>query len=145
MNRTRTVIVATIASSTLALTACSGDSEGSSMVGAIVPTTSESVTVGSANFAENVLLAEIYSAALEAQGVTVERKLDVGAREELVPQLEAGEIDLVPEYSGALLSYLDSKAKASSSADVYRQLVQKVPTGLEVLDQSKAEDKDAWW
>ena len=113
------------------------------MVGDVVPTTSQTVTVGSANFAENVLLAEIYAAALEANGVTVQRKLDVGTREELVPQIKAGEIDVVPEYSGALLSYLQPEAKASSSADVYRQLVQAVPDGLRVLDQSKAEDKDA--
>ncbi|MBT0769513.1 glycine/betaine ABC transporter substrate-binding protein [Kineosporia sp. J2-2] len=141
MKRTRTVIVAALASSLLVLTACGGGSEATGATAS--PSSSETIVIGSANFSENVLLAEIYAQALEAQGVTVERKLDLGSREDLVPQLQDGSIDLTPEYSGALLTYFDDSTSAVSSADVYRELTEAVPEGLEVLDQSEAEDKDA--
>jgi osmoprotectant transport system substrate-binding protein len=142
MNRTRTVIVATLAASSLALAACGGGSDPAA-ASSPSPSTNETVVVGSANFSENVLLAEIYAQALEAQGVKVTRKLNVGTREELIPQLKQGKIDLTPEYSGALLTYLDPKTKDTTSAEVYRDLATQLPKGLEVLEQSKAEDKDA--
>jgi osmoprotectant transport system substrate-binding protein len=142
MNRTRTVIVATLAASSLALAACGGGSDPAA-ASSPSPSTNETVVVGSANFSENVLLAEIYAQALEAQGVKVTRKLNVGTREELIPQLKQGKIDLTPEYSGALLTYLDPKTKDTTSAEVYRDLATRMPKGLEVLEQSKAEDKDA--
>lgn len=101
MNRTRTVIVATLAASSLALTACGGGSDDSAAASSPSPSTNETVVIGSANFSENVLLAEIYAQALEAQGVKVQRKMNVGTREDLIPQLKQGKIDLIPEYSGA--------------------------------------------
>ena len=50
----------------------------------------ESLSVGSANFPENVILAEIYAQALEAQGATIEKKLNIGARPKYWESLEAG-------------------------------------------------------
>ena len=143
MNRTRTVIVATLAASSLALTACGGGSDDSAAASSPSPSTNETVVIGSANFSENVLLAEIYAQALEAQGVKVQRKMNVGTREDLIPQLKQGKIDLIPEYSGALLTYLQPKTKDTTSAEIYRDLAGAMPKGLEVLEQSKAEDKDA--
>jgi osmoprotectant transport system substrate-binding protein len=102
-----------------------------------------SLTIGSANFQENVLLAEIYAGALKAKGVTVTKKLNIGSRETYIPGLKDGSIDLIPEYSGVLLQYFDKGAAAVSSADVYTALAKAVPANLEVLEQSKAEDKDA--
>ena len=58
-------------------------------------------------FPENEIIAEIYAQGLEAKGVKVKKKLNIGAREVYIPALENGEIDLLPEYSGNLLSYLD--------------------------------------
>ncbi len=53
--------------------------------------------VGSANFPENVLLADIYAEALKDQGATIsETKLNIGSREKYVPGLEDGSIDLLP-------------------------------------------------
>jgi osmoprotectant transport system substrate-binding protein len=101
------------------------------------------LTIGSANFPESSTLAEIYAAALEAQGAKVKTKLNIGSRETYVPGLQDGSIDLIPEYSGALLSYLDKKATAVSSVDVYTALKKTMPAKLTVLDQSEAQDKDA--
>lgn len=102
----------------------------------------ESLTVGSANFTENVILAEIYAQALEAQGADVSTKLNIGSREKYYPALEQGSLDLFPEYTGATLSYLDKNAEASSPEDVAKALAEALPENLEALDYSEAEDND---
>ena len=76
---------------------------------------SDTITIGSAAFPENEIIAEIYAQALEAKGVKVTKKLNIGAREAYIKALKNGEIDLLPEYSGNLLSYLDPKATATSA------------------------------
>jgi osmoprotectant transport system substrate-binding protein len=103
----------------------------------------QTLKVGSANFQENVILANIYAQALQAQGATVSTQLNIGSRETYMPGLQDGSIDLIPEYSGVLLQYFDKQATATSSEDVYAALPAALPQGLVVLDQSKAEDKDA--
>ena len=60
--------------------------------------------IGSANFDEAAVVAEIYAQALEAAGFTVERNLYTGPRETTLPALESGELNLMPEYIGSLLS-----------------------------------------
>jgi osmoprotectant transport system substrate-binding protein len=102
-----------------------------------------SVIVGSANFPENVLLAEIYAGALQAKGVEVTKKLNIGSREAYIPGLQDGSIDLIPEYTGNLLAYFKKDSTATSADDVYAELPDALPDKLEVLDQSQAEDKDA--
>jgi osmoprotectant transport system substrate-binding protein len=101
------------------------------------------LTIGSANFQENVILANIYAQALQAQGATVSTQLNIGSRETYMPGLEDGSIDLIPEYSGVLLQYFDPEATAVSSEDVYAALPEALPENLTVLEQSEAEDKDA--
>ncbi|WP_111766438.1 ABC transporter substrate-binding protein [Nakamurella deserti] len=102
------------------------------------------VKIGSANFPESALLAEIYAGALEAKGLTVEKTLNIGNREAYYKALQDGSIDLIPEYSGALLSYKDKAATAVSAEDVYAALPAVVqPDGLEVLEPSQAEDNDS--
>jgi glycine betaine/choline ABC-type transport system substrate-binding protein len=103
----------------------------------------QTLKVGSANFQENVILAEIYAAALQAQGATVSTQLNLGSRETYIPGLQDGSIDLIPEYTGNLLRNFDKQATAVSSQDVYAALPAALPSGLSVLDQSQAEDKDA--
>lgn len=101
------------------------------------------LTVGSANFQENVTIAEIYAEALKDQGATITTKLNIGSRETYIPGLKDGSIDLIPEYSGVLLQYFDPKAIAVTSPTVFAALAKAVPAGLTVLAQSAAEDKDA--
>ncbi len=103
----------------------------------------DTITVGSAAFPENEIIAEIYAQALEANGVTVKKKLNIGAREAYIPAMTNGEIDLLPEYSGNLLQFVDKNATATSAEDVADALSSALPEGLEVLDVSEAEDKDS--
>ncbi len=101
------------------------------------------LTVGSANFQENVLLANMYAEALKAAGATVTTKLNIGSREKYVPGLKSGSIDLLPEYNGSILQYLDPKATATAPTDVFAALGKVLPANLIVLTQSAAQDSDA--
>ena len=100
------------------------------------------ITIGSANFSENALVAEIYAQVLEAAGYPVERKLNVGNREIYAPALEDGSLDLVPEYVGSALSFkggtptADAVATAQALADAWAD------AGIAVLDPAPAQDKN---
>ena len=102
-----------------------------------------SLTVGSANFPENVILGDIYAQALQAQGATVKTKPNIGARPKYYPALKSGSLDLFPEYTGSILAFLDKNATATSSGDVYAALAKALPSNLIELDQAEAQDSDA--
>jgi osmoprotectant transport system substrate-binding protein len=101
------------------------------------------IVVGvSGAFAENQIVAEMYAQVLERAGYTVERQLDLRSREVSQNALEAGYIDVKPEYLSSLLLFLDPNAEASAeAADVARQTVQLLESrGLTLLTPSAAED-----
>jgi osmoprotectant transport system substrate-binding protein len=101
------------------------------------------ITVGSANFPENVVLAEIYAGALSAKDFDVSKKLNIGSREALFPALKNGEITVVPEYTGALLSYLtEAKSDAKETGEQVDAIKAELPSSLTLLEPSAAEDKD---
>jgi len=102
-----------------------------------------SLTVGSANFPENVVLGEIYAQALSAQGADITTKLNIGSREKYFPALEQGSLDLFPEYNGTLLSYLDQSATATTTDEVDAALAKALPSNLEALEPAEAQDSDA--
>ncbi|SER85039.1 ABC transporter substrate-binding protein [Actinokineospora terrae] len=141
--------VATAVAATLTLTACGGSSDPlanqSTAAGgtSAAPAPAGTLVIGSANFPESTLLAEIYAGVLEAKGVKVTKKLGIGSREAYYPGLQDGSIDLIPEYTGTLLTHIDKTAKQTSADDVYTALQKALPEKLTVLDKSSAEDKDA--
>lgn len=62
----------------------------------------------------------------------------------MFPSLESGEITLVPEYNGALLSYLTKgESDVTNPEETTKQLKQELPDGLVALEASEAQDKDA--
>jgi osmoprotectant transport system substrate-binding protein len=134
--------VATALAATLALSAC-GDSDPLADEKPAGEGSSETITVGSANFPESQLLAEIYAHALEAKGVTVQRELDLGSREKYMDGLKDGSIDLIPEYTGVLLQFFNKSAPEVEAEEVYAALPGVLPENLTVLDKAEAEDKDA--
>lgn len=84
----------------------------------------DAIIVASFNFAESVILAEIYAQALEGGGFKVDRQLDLGTRELVEPALERGLVEFVPEYSGSALTFV-TKGEAAATADeqtTYRDL-----------------------
>ena len=138
--------VAMLAGFALALTACGGGSDplssGSGQTSGAAAS-NNTIVVGSANFVESQILAEIYAQALTAKGVSVEKRLNIGSREAYIPALQDGSIDLIPEYSGVLLQYFDKTADETAPDAVYSALQDALPDNLIVLDKSAAEDKDA--
>jgi osmoprotectant transport system substrate-binding protein len=142
MKRTLVALTGLLA---LGLTACGGGGNplDSGAPAGGPPAAADVVKVGSANFTESRLLAEIYAQALEAKGVKVERSFGIGSREVYFPALKDGSIDLIPEYTGNLLQEIDPQATATASDQVYQELTTKLADPLIVLEQSAAEDKDA--
>lgn len=138
----RALGAAALATLGLLLAACGGGGDPLAQTPQ-APSASDTVRIGSANFTENRLLAEIYATALSIKGVKVERQFGIGSRETYFPGLRDGSIDLIPDYTGNLLQYLDPQATATAPADVYAQVEQKLPPSLKVLQPSAAEDKDA--
>jgi osmoprotectant transport system substrate-binding protein len=142
MKKSRLTAAVAVAALSLTLAACGSDDPADS-TGSGEKSASDTITVGSAAFPENEIIAEIYAQGLEAKGVKVEKKLNIGAREVYIPALESGEIDLLPEYSGNLLSFVDPKATATAPEEIEDALEDALPAKLEVLDAAPAEDKDS--
>jgi osmoprotectant transport system substrate-binding protein len=74
------------------------------------------ITVGSFNFPESVLLADIYAGALGAKGFPVRVLPDLGPRELVDPALMSGLVQVVPEYSGSALEFV-SVGRLSATSD----------------------------
>jgi osmoprotectant transport system substrate-binding protein len=107
-------------------------------------TSSGSVIVGSANFPENEVLAEVYALALQKAGVKVSTKLNIGAREVYYPQVEKGAITIIPEYNGTLLTVeVDKTSTAKTTAAVDAALAAKLPSTLTLLNPAPAQDSDS--
>jgi osmoprotectant transport system substrate-binding protein len=105
---------------------------------------SGSVVVGSANFPESELLAEVYAIALQDKGVKATTKLNIGDREVYYPQVVKGAITIFPEYNGALLSgEVDPTSTAKTTAALDAALTAKLPSSLEILNPAPAQDSDA--
>ncbi|MCL1840154.1 MAG: ABC transporter substrate-binding protein [Propionibacteriaceae bacterium] len=134
----RPLLAAIAVLSALALTACSNaDLYGPGPA-------SQTIVVGSQDYYSNEIIAEIYAQALEHGGYTVDRQFRIGQREVYLPEIEAGHIDLFPEYTGPLLQYWKPDTTATQADQVYAQLQAATPSDLRVLDQSSATDQDSY-
>lgn len=138
----RAVLVSTMTAAALALAACGSSDPLNPAATSSGPGAAETIVIGSANFPESVLLAQMYASALTAKGVKVSTKLNIGSRETYLPALQDGSIDLLPEYNGALLSYFTKSPKATDPQGVSAELKAALPKNLALLEQSSAEDKD---
>ena len=116
----------------------------------IVPTGGShkgNIVVGSTNFSEQLVLAELYAQQLEANGYSVTRKFNLGSREVVQPAIQSGQIDLYPEYLASLTEYLDNGSglattdPAKTSAVLARLLK---PKGESVLAFAPATDENGF-
>ncbi len=82
------------------------------------------LTVGSATFPESEVVAELYTQALRGAGIEAVHTPDLGFREVYLPALEDGDIDVVPEFVGSLLTHLggDPTADLDESLDALTTL-----------------------
>ncbi|WP_244301205.1 ABC transporter substrate-binding protein [Leucobacter insecticola] len=142
MLRRTTLLTATLLAGALAFTGCAAEDPldangGDSKAG-------DTIVIGSQDYYSNEIIAEVYAQALEADGFSVEREFRIGQREVYLPEIEAGAIDLFPEYTGNLLQYWEPETQARTSGDVYDALTAATPKGLRVLKQSPATDQDSY-
>jgi osmoprotectant transport system substrate-binding protein len=104
------------------------------------------ITVGSFDFPESGLLAEIYGQALSGHGFPVRIETDLGSRELVDPALMSGLIQLVPEYAGSALEFasLGRQAAVSSAAAANQALTTSVAAaGLVAAHPAPAQDTNA--
>jgi len=107
----------------------------------------DAITVGSFNFGESEVLAEIYSQALEAGGYDVERAFRLGTREFVAPALAEGLVELVPEYAGTALQFLSlgHDRVAADVAATHAALVRAAAaSGITVLAAAPAQDANTF-
>ncbi|MEY2849081.1 MAG: hypothetical protein RI885_1748 [Actinomycetota bacterium] len=138
----RIAAAAIVAGSIVALAGCSNaDPTGADPDVA----SGDTIVVGSFAFTESEILGEIYLQAIENAGLDVEPSFNIGPRQQTIPALQDGSINLMPEYNGNLLAYYDVDYTERTTEDVDAALVDAVAAdGLQVLDSAEAEDKDAY-
>jgi osmoprotectant transport system substrate-binding protein len=88
--------------------------------------TAQAIRVGSKNFSEQFIIAELYAGALEAAGYQVDRKLNLGSTFAVHEALKAGLVDVYPEYTGTGLTTLLQTAPESTDPD---RVFERVRTG----------------
>ena len=143
LHRLRKVAIAALALAVVSALAACGSGDPTAPTSASGGGTK--VVVGSFAFPESEILAEIYAQALSAKGIEVEKKFNIGPRQQTIPALQDGSINVIPEYNGNLLGYYDTKYTERTTEDVDKALVDAVAKDkLRVLTSADAEDKDAY-
>ena len=119
------------------------DVAGEFLGGVTLPDTAVDGTfvVGSGNFAESEITAELYAQALESAGATVEKKLQFGARDAYIPAMQSGELDIVPEFVGTLAYFFDANAAVSNDLDASLEVARGLAEaqGITLLEPATAD------
>jgi osmoprotectant transport system substrate-binding protein len=131
------VVGAVLVALALVAGACGDDGSGGDLKDG--PT----ITIGSTNFPEQLILGEIYAQVLEANGYRVERQFNLGTRPVVNPALKSGEIDLLAEYTGSLLTFEGGQPTADSAATYTALQAAIADDGLVAFAYSPAQDKNA--
>ncbi|AOR31467.1 glycine/betaine ABC transporter substrate-binding protein [Streptomyces fodineus] len=144
IRRNRGAAVVALAAATALLAGCSS-SDGKSGGNPLTDdkASGDTVVVGSNNFPESTLLADIYGEALKAKGIKVSYKPNIGSRETTYGLIKNGSIKVLPEYNGALLAYLDPKATPKTADATTAAIEAKLDSKLTLLKPSPAQDKDS--
>ena len=125
---------------TLSLAAC-----GLTEVPGARPDRGTTVTIGAKNSHESVIIAQIYGQALELDGFDVDYNLGIGNRKAQLAALKSGLIDVIPEYSGALMNHLDKNSALTSTDSMVARLPALLKKRkLEILDPSPAAGNPAF-
>jgi len=105
------------------------------------------IKIGSDDFYESSVVAEMWAQVLEKNGFKVDRHFNIGARQVRQPALEQGQIDMVPEYVGSGLGYYD-KTQTTGDGQQNHDKLQAIVTGkgggLTVFNISPGEDTNAF-
>src|SRR5690606_26113590 len=112
------------------LVAAEAYAEENDLTAGIDATQSGAIIVGAANFSENQTLGELYRIVLEAAGydATVQT---IGNRELYEPSLEAGDIQVVPEYAATMADFLNGKVNGPDAEPVSSPDLEETVAALE--------------
>jgi osmoprotectant transport system substrate-binding protein len=105
------------------------------------------IRLASFDFPESELLAQLYGQALGQHGFPVEQVVQLGAREVVAPALEQGKVDMVPEYLGSALNFLNDRDRVATAdpALTHARLEQDfAPRGVSVLAYAPAQDRNGF-
>jgi len=135
---------------TLVLAACGGGS--ASPLGSSAPPSGAAssgggtpIVVGAANFTESQVLAEVYAQALKAKGLDASTAPPIGSREVYIKALQDNSIQIVPEYTGNLLLFVDKNATATTQDELASALPTALqPDNLKIGTVSAAADQDVY-
>jgi glycine betaine/choline ABC-type transport system substrate-binding protein len=130
--RLRALFVLLVASSmALGIAACGGGDDESSTTSAqagLIQSNPDNgkvtLTVGSKNFTEDIILAEIYAQGLQAAGYNVKKQLNIGSETVTLKALQAGQISGYPEFTAtALGSFFNVQPQGmpSTTQEQYQQ------------------------
>ena len=122
------------------LAACGGGGDD-----VAAPDPADGIRIASFDFAESVLLAEMYAQVIESTGVPVVRLGAIGPREIIAPAMELGHIDLIPEYLGSALQHAGATEPESDTdlalAELNARLVRR---GLRALAAAPAQNRNVF-
>lgn len=110
------------------------------------------ITLSGQNFTEMQIMAEMYKAVLEDAGYTVTVNL-VDTRDVYVQQLEAGKVDVVPDYLAGMADFLNTAANGASATPISTNSAEDTLAALEpladaagitMLEPAEATDQNAF-
>jgi osmoprotectant transport system substrate-binding protein len=105
------------------------------------------IQLASFDFRESELLGEVYGQALRQHGYPVEQVVQLGSREVVAPALEQGKVDMVPEYQGSALNFLNDRDRvATADPDLTHARLEQAfaPRGVSVLAYAPAQDRNGF-
>ena len=141
MHRTLALGAASLA---LIVSACTPGEGGSPSSEASQAANLPDISIGSAGFPEAAVVAEIYAQALEAQGFTVDRNLELGERDAVRAAIDGGDINLYPDYLGGLAGFLELVPTSDAAATQAEIATALEPLGQTILDFSPGTDADGF-
>jgi osmoprotectant transport system substrate-binding protein len=114
---------------------------------AYASSSSPTITIGSTNFTEQVIVADLYADVLHHAGINTNLRTDLGSREVVEPALAAGQLDLYPDYAGTLLIFLkpnDTEQATQTSTAVPALKRALASSGATVLNPAPAIDTNVF-
>jgi osmoprotectant transport system substrate-binding protein len=103
------------------------------------------ITVGTKNFTEQYVLGQLYKQALEAKGLKVGYKENIGSTELIAKALTSGKITLYPEYTGVMLTVTFGRKSTPTTAAATYTLAKSLwaKRGYTLGKQTPFQDVDA--
>jgi osmoprotectant transport system substrate-binding protein len=103
------------------------------------------LTVGSASFPESEVVAELYTQALRGAGIEAEHTPDLGFREVYLPALEDGDVDVVPEFVGSLLTHLGGEPNSDLDQSLDALTTAAAERNIALLAPAQAQSQNGFY